>query len=139
MTTVVYPGSFNPWHQGHDDILRKAIKAFDHVTVVQMENPTKSEPNKLVPAERLCAISPNIKVVSFRGMLVDCVKQYRARAVIRGLRNGQDLEYEKAMQYWNEDLGLEVPTVCFITDRELVHISSSALRDLERFKKGLSK
>ncbi len=70
------------------------------------------------------------------GLLVDFVKDVGASAVIRGIRNGQDLEYERTQQYWNEDLGIRVPTVCFITDRKLVHISSSAIRAVEKVKNG---
>ncbi len=64
----------------------------------------------------------------------DLVKELNAEAVVRGLRNGTDLQYEMNQQYWNEDLGLNVPIVYFITDRKLSHISSSAIREIKCLK-----
>jgi len=66
--------------------------------------------------------------------LSDYCYTHKVDAVIRGLRNGNDLQYEQNMLYWNEDLGLEVPTVFFICDRKLGHISSSAIRGLNGIK-----
>ncbi len=135
--TVLYPGSFNPWHDGHNDIFTKALKVFEHVTLVQMLNPAKKEAQVHFPKDFIYPRHGKDKVsmFSYNGLLVDCVKQFNAVAVIRGLRNAQDFEFEKVQQYWNEDLGLLVPEVYFIADRNAVHLSSTALRQLEMFKK----
>lgn len=114
MIIAIYPGTFDPWH---DDVLNKALKLFDKVRVVKMQNKKK-------PVSADC----------YNGLLVDAVKEFNASAVIRGLRNPNDFQYEQAMQYWNEDLGLEVPTVYIICDRKLIHYSSSALREIELFR-----
>lgn len=123
---AMYPGSFNPWHEGHDDVLDKALKIFDFVYVVRMHNPAKSPEPGLKPGLHARAIFDE-----YSGLLVDAVKHFGATAVIRGLRNGHDLQYEMNQQYWNEDLGLKVPVVYFICDREVTHVSSSALRQLK--------
>lgn len=138
MRIAVYPGSFNPWHEGHYDILKKALKVFDRVIIAVGENPDKP----LTQAAAIANISnefesdKRIAVVPFSGLLVDFVKEVGATAIVRGIRNGVDLEYERTQQYWNEDLGIKIPTVCFITDRKLTHISSSVIRAVEKVKNG---
>lgn len=71
----------------------------------------------------------------FVGLLANAVKTIRPDGIIRGLRNGYDLEYEINLQYWNEDLGVNVPFVYFVTDRKYGHISSSAIRELRSLSK----
>jgi pantetheine-phosphate adenylyltransferase len=143
MRIAIYPGSFNPWHKGHADILTKALKTFDKVYVVPMKNPEKlyvanSQLHGLGNAIR-CSIVPSlvsrVNVANvWHGLLRDYLETVPlAVAVIRGLRNAQDLAAEQTQQYWNEDLGIKIPFVYFISDRSLVHISSSAIRLVERY------
>lgn len=141
MKVAIYPGSFNPWHEGHSDIVSKALQVFDLVVIAQGINPDKKLSETNIPSVHTYGQFGNkVTVAKFNGLLTDFISHYNSTkdpivAVIRGLRNGQDLEYEKTQQYWNEDLGIIVPTVCFITDRKLVHISSSAIRAVNKFKK----
>jgi pantetheine-phosphate adenylyltransferase len=133
MKVAIYPGSFNPWHEGHDDVLQKALTIFDKVIVAMGVNPDKQISECQLPS-RLLGI-PGVQRIKFRGLLVEFIKsnpELDVCAVIRGLRNGQDLEFEKTQMYWNEDLGLLLPTVCFISDRKLSHISSSAIRAVQK-------
>jgi pantetheine-phosphate adenylyltransferase len=141
-----YPGTFNPWHEGHEDVLKKALLVFDKVIVAVGVNPDKApftlavsphvSPEEL--QETLQAkLGEGVCVESFVGLMVDHIKlisrpDWRITGVIRGLRNGYDLQYEMNQQYWNEDLGLTVPIVFFITDRKLAHISSSSIRAIGR-------
>jgi pantetheine-phosphate adenylyltransferase len=147
MKVAIYPGSFNPWHEGHTDILLKALKVFDKVIVAQGINPQKGDTNfhaedlERVVDKALHGHTGQVHVMTFFGLLANEVtrlnKQYTNPicAVIRGLRNTQDLCGEQIQQYWNEDLGLKIPTVYLVADRKLVHISSSAIRAVEGFKK----
>lgn len=139
-----YPGSFNPWHKGHRDVLNKALEVFDRVYVIFMQNENK-ELNSTEPMILASKLSHLKNVIVSKGTttlqqtinsitLEDdtkhlCNKRY---AVIRGLRNGHDLQYEMNNQYWNEDLGIQIPFVYFITDRRLAHVSSSAIRGIKK-------
>ena len=133
MKIAVYPGSFNPWHEGHSNILCQASVLFDKVIVVKGINPEKLLSSSFLPDKD--SRPTNVEFTSFTGLLSDFVKEVGADVIIKGLRNTQDFEYEKIQQYWNEDLGVIIPTVYIIADRDLVHISSSAIRAVEKFKK----
>lgn len=156
MKIGIYPGSFNPWHEGHDDVLQKALMMFDKVIIAVGRNPDK-EPRSFTDLNKLWGEAVNaigveesdrVKVVEFKGSLADFANEYYetdddskhyvshdACAVIRGLRNSQDFEFEKSQQYWNEDLGLKIPTVYLISDRKLTHISSSAIKLVAKIEK----
>lgn len=151
MNLGIYPGSFNPWHKGHQDILKKAIKCFDFVIVAKMFNPEKENDNEkaMGELEQLTAKIKNkltfdqarkVKVCGSAESLKEFLdqrfyihgKKFCASAIIRGLRNGHDLQYEMNQQYWNEDVGVEQPFVYFITDRSLGHVSSSSIRIVDK-------
>lgn len=148
MKICMFPGTFSPWHEGHDDILEKALKVFDCVVVAVGINPDKVGDKSLVEhtLEFQESFIPNkhldkVMVFAFKGLLVDAVKDFEQEsnlkicAIARGLRNGHDLQYEMNQMCWNEDLGLKIPFVYFITDRTKAHISSSAIKQILRIKK----
>ena len=137
MKTVIYPGSFSPWHEGHTDVVEKALQVFDHVIIAQGRNPSKEQRNldiHCLPSH--IANDKRIMVVSYENLLADFIKSINTpvHAVVKGLRNGRDLEYEQTQQFWNEKLGITIPTVYFVATGDLVYVSSSALRAIERFK-----
>ncbi len=133
-TIALYPGSFNPWHEGHDDILQKALKVFDNIVVLQGHNPAKLEVKDKSFLTATSKYGDRVTGGFFKGLLVDAVKDFGFTAIIRGLRNGHDLQYETNNQYWNEDLGCEIPFVYFICDRKYSHISSSSIKMVNDMK-----
>lgn len=150
MKNAVYPGSFNPWHAGHTDVLEKALGVFDTIFVAVGVNPDKSTQDVAV---RLGQIEQEliqkdyydkrVQILCFREMVVDLVNHLNTpiHGIVKGLRNGQDLEYERVQQYTNEDLAKEFrlhlpPTVYFVTHRDFSHVSSSAIRIVNELKKG---
>jgi pantetheine-phosphate adenylyltransferase len=141
MKIAIYPGSFLPIHLGHLDIIDKALKVFDKVLIAQLINPDKQIDVKYDKQFYQSMLDLRDKYnrrttyTNFSGLLVDLINKRKSIiAVIRGLRNGNDLQYEQNMQYWNEDLGLTVPIVYFVTDRRYAHYSSSSIRAINKFK-----
>lgn len=136
MSIGIYPGSFNPWHRGHEDILEKAVKVFDKVIIATGYNPDKPDVPHEISEEIETKLKKEFKgkvnFISFPRSLMEIAEQVEATAVIRGLRNGNDLQYEMNQQYWNEDVGMEIPFVYFIADRTLGHVSSSAIRAVDK-------
>lgn len=134
MKVAVYAGTFNPWHRGHQEVVEKALQAFDQVIVAQGFNPMKNNNNELrVPKSLTEQYDGRVIVTSFTTMLVDFLKTVPVDAVIKGLRSTIDFEYEKAQQYYNEDLGIHVPVYYVIAGRDTQHISSSAERAVKAF------
>ena len=130
----IYPGSFNPLHDGHLDIIRQARKIFDVIIILKHgDSPLDYEGDYNIENFKSSTV---IKIEFFKDkLLVDAIKRYGGDAIIRGLRNGNDLQYEMNQLYWNEDLGITIPTVYFIADRNLTHISSSAIREIKNYAK----
>ena len=140
MKIAIYPGSFNPFHDGHADVVRKAIDVFDKVIIAIGYNPDK-EHNDLdysvgfIKKRNSVYIDRNIvEIKPFTGLLKDFALKEKATAIIKGIRDINDFQYEQKQQYWNEDLGIHCPTVYIISDRKLVHYSSSAVRAIEKIK-----
>jgi pantetheine-phosphate adenylyltransferase len=130
MKHCIYPGSFDPVTNGHLDVLQRAAKLFDHVTVAVALSTTKTT---LFSAEQRVAFIQanvrklaNVEVVSFDGLLVEFARQQKANAIIRGLRALSDFEFEFNMALMNRHLEPEVETI-FVMPNEAYSYTSSAL------------
>lgn len=136
MTVAVCPGSFDPFTLGHLDVVRRAASLFDVVVVGVARNSAKSA--LLDPATRVRLASeavaglPNVRVDVVPGLLVDFCREVGARAIVKGLRGGADLDAETPMALMNRHL-VGVETVFVIGDQSFAHVASSMVKDVARY------
>lgn len=139
MKKAVFPGSFDPFTVGHLDILKRAAKLFDHVTVCVIPNPVKhclfSESERVALIGRVIESEgiDNASVSGYNGLTVECARKFDAQFIVRGLRCAADYEYETNLEYFNRRLAPEVGTIYIACDAAHVHISSSAVRELMNY------
>ncbi len=137
MKTVLYPGSFDPVTNGHLDIIKRASKMFDEVTVGVLVNSQKSP--MFTADERTALIQeavkdlPNVKVVQFGGLLVDYVVKEGITAIVKGLRAISDFEMELQMASMNKKLNDDAETIFMMTATEYSYLSSSLVKEVFRF------
>lgn len=135
MKKAICPGSFDPVTNGHLDIIRRASRTFDHVTVAILHNPRKAPLFSLeerVDMLRECTADlPNVSVgSSTEGLLVDFARDNGAQAIVKGLRPIQDFEYEWQMGMVNMQLNDEIETYFLMSRSEYSYLSSSIVREL---------
>jgi pantetheine-phosphate adenylyltransferase len=137
VTTVLYPGSFDPFHNGHLELVETASELFDEVVVAAMRNPQKGEPlftlaqRKDIIAESLAHLD-NIRIVQFKALVVDLAKQEGADFIIKGLRAPSDFESEMAQAQMNKAVS-GVHTLFLPSASESSYISSKFIREIARF------
>lgn len=145
---AIYPGSFNPFTVGHLNVLEQAEKLFDKVYIAVGVNPDKlsEDVGKIYPSldPRVLTIQrnfPNKNVIGYTGFLVDLITKREQEhgediTIVKGIRNGVDLDYEMIQHRYNQDLKPNVKVVFLPADRELMHVSSSGYRMLEKIRPG---
>ena len=127
----LFPGSFNPFHKGHYNVLQKAEQMFDKVIIAFGRNPDKKNKNFNVPST-----IKNRQVEYFDELLTDLIKSLNQDLVIiRGLRNTKDFLYEQKQYRYNQDLMPNIKVINVFCDKEFEHISSSGIRTLEKYNK----
>ena len=130
---ALFPGSFNPFHAGHLNILKKAEQTFDKIIIAVGQNTQKSNTKQRFKLPRDLS---SYEIIHYSGLLTDCIRSvHYPVTVIRGLRNTQDFEFENMQLRYLQDTMPEVNIVYFIPDREFLHISSSGIRSLQSIKK----
>jgi pantetheine-phosphate adenylyltransferase len=135
MAKAIYAFSGDPITFGHIDIIKRAAKVFDELIVGIGANPDKKylfslEERRLI-AEKALVEYPNVKVVSFKGLLVDYAYENNIPTIIRGLRNSQDFNYELTLSQIGESQKLDIDTFFIPAHKELAHVSSSAVKALQ--------
>lgn len=137
MSLAIYPGSFDPVTFGHIDVIKRASKMFDNLTVAVLNNRAKTPLFSI--DERVNILSsvlkdiPNVTVESFEGLMVDYAKQRNANVVIRGIRAVTDFEYEFQVAQTNRKLCDEIDTIFLTTALEYAYLSSSAVKEVASF------
>lgn len=135
MKKAICPGSFDPVTNGHLDIIHRAARTFDHVTVAILHNPRKaplfSLEERIQMLRECTADMPNISVDSASDtLLVDFARSRGAQAIVKGLRPIQDFEYEWQMGMVNMQLNDEIETYFLMSRNEYSYLSSSIVREL---------
>lgn len=148
-TLVIYPGSFNPFHIGHLNIVHKMEKIFgsDNIMIAIGVNPSKmaitNDQSELKNRANILSEKLGIKVELYTTFLHELIEQKENEGynviLVRGLRNGDDLSYEDNQLKFIKDFKNNINVVFIRCDEEFEHISSTAIRQLELFRKGSSK
>lgn len=137
MKTALFPGSFDPFTRGHEAIVEKALRLFDRIVISIGSNVTKhgllTLDNRKRLIDDLYADNPQVEAIVYRGMTGDFAQEIGAAAVIRGVRNTTDFEYERTMAATNRRLYPEVVTVMLFTPPEVADIASSTVREVLGF------
>jgi pantetheine-phosphate adenylyltransferase len=133
--TALCPGTFDPVTNGHLDIIGRAAQLFDNVAVGVLENPSKAPlfelEERVALLEEALRDHANVRVGSFRGLLVDHARASGAAAIVKGLRAVSDYEYEIQMAQMNQRIG-SVETLFMPTNPRWSFLSSSLVKEVAR-------
>ncbi len=136
MKKIIYPGTFDPIHNGHIDIAERASKLFDELIFVVAENvlkePLFTTKERVEMIEDATKHLPNVWVSSTKYLIVEFAKQEKAVALIRGLRHVSDFEFEFQMAMMNYHLNPEVTTLLMMPDEKFIHLNSTVVKDVAK-------
>ncbi|MDA9063930.1 pantetheine-phosphate adenylyltransferase [Pseudomonadales bacterium] len=142
MTTVLYPGTFNPIHNGHADLVERAAEIFDNVILGIATSPHKSpsilEVRVNLAREALAHVS-NVEVIGFNTLTVDFAKEVGAEVILKGIRTVTDFEYEFQMLSMNRILQPGLETVFLAPSEEFSYISSTLVRQIASYGGDISR
>ena len=137
MTSVLYPGSFDPLHNGHVEIVETASSLFDRVVVAAMRNPQKGEPlfgldERQAMIEETFAHLENVEVTMFSELVVDLAREQGTDFIVKGLRAVSDFESELQMAQMNHKIS-GVDTLFIPSASEHSFLASRLIREIARF------
>lgn len=137
MRTAVYPGTFDPTHNGHVDIACRAAGLFDRVIVAVYDTPSRKEvlfptDQRVEMAQEALRQMPNVVVDKFSGLTVDYARAVGAQVLVRGLRAVSDFEMEFQWALMNRKLSPGVEVVCLVTSLRYIFTSSSNIKEVAR-------
>ena len=133
----VFAGTFDPPTLGHKALIEDCLQLFDEVVVAVLENPAKTPCFTLKQRKEMLALTvnnhPRVKIRSFCGTATELLQEEKTNIYVRGIRNGVDLDYENANLYASRKLDKNLLTVYLPCRQELLHVSSSIVRNSLRF------
>jgi pantetheine-phosphate adenylyltransferase len=137
MLKIVYPGTFDPFTRGHEDLTRRAARLFDRVIVGVADSRSKqpffATEERVAMAREVLSAYPNVEVVPFSSLLMDFVHAQDARVILRGLRAVSDFEYEFQMAGMNRNLYPEVETLFLTPGEQYMFVSATIVREIAKF------
>lgn len=142
MSTVLYPGTFNPIHNGHADLVERAADIFDNVVVGIATSPHKSPSVlelRVKLAEEALSHIPNVSVKGFNTLTVDFANEVGAEVILKGIRTVTDFEYEFQMLSMNRALQPGLETIFLAPSEEFSYISSTLVRQIASYGGDVSK
>ena len=135
---ALFPGSFDPFTKGHEDIVLRGLQMFDEIIIAIGYNSQKS--NRYFPIEAMIRHiettfrdQPAIKVHTYAELTAEFAKKHNARFLLRGIRNTTDYEYENSISQINRKLYSDLESVFLITSPQFAWISSSIIREVHRY------
>ena|SRR5690625_4760805 len=144
MIHAVYPGSFDPLHNGHLDVIRRATRIFGRLTVAVLNNPNKRD--QMFSAEERVDIirgatagMDHVDVESFDGLLAEYMRISGADVIVKGLRAISDFEYELQMAHLNRQLNPKAETTFIMTATRWSYLSSTRVKEIARYGADVSK
>ena len=138
MTRIaLFAGSFDPFTRGHEAVVKEALRLFDEVVIGVGENVSKrgllAVDARCRLIEDLYADNERVRVAKYSTLTGDFAREVGATALVRGVRNTVDFEFERTIEATNRQLFPELTTVLLVTPAEYMHISSSTVRELLAF------
>ena len=134
---AVYPGMFDPIHNGHVDVIQRSLQIFDELIVAVVANPSKqplfSVSQRLEMIDEATSDLSNFRIVAFDGLLIDLVARERADCIVRGIRAVSDFEYEFQMALMNRKLRPTAETVFLMPHEKYTYISSRLIKEVASF------
>jgi pantetheine-phosphate adenylyltransferase len=134
LTLAVYPGSFDPVHNGHVDIATRASNIFERLVVAVYDRPLKkllfSAEERTAMMRQAVAHLDNVMVTHYSCLTVDLAHQQGAQVMVRGLRLAYDFDVEYQMALTNKALTPDIETVCLFTDLNYAFLSSSIIKEI---------
>jgi len=134
MKSIIYPGTFDPITNGHIDLVERACKLFDHVTLgiasSDRKRPLFTLKERIEMAETALADIPNVEIKGFNYLLVNFARDCNASAILRGLRAVSDFEYEFQLANMNRALAPEAESIFLTPAEKYSYISSSLVREI---------
>jgi len=131
---AIYAGSFDPPTEGHLNIVRRGAKIFDEVIVAVAESTSKkyvfTTAERVALWKKLVGKERGVKVATFSGLLVNFAQRQGATAILRGLRNLTDFDYESTMAGMNRALSPQIEIVFLLTEPQYAHLSSSLIKEI---------
>lgn len=138
MSIAIFPGTFDPVTLGHVDIIERSAKLFDEIIVVILDNSEKQcifdVQQRLQFLQHACAHVKNARVCYDHGLTVDFAKRVFANAIIRGVRNSKDFEYEHDIASVNTHITNEIETILLYCNPKYSFVSSSMIKEMVMYK-----